>query len=395
MGKQARVLTIEDEPSIRKGIVAYLEDSGFLPLEAADGPAGLDLFEREHPDAVLCDLRLPGMDGLEVLSAITRSSPETPVVIVSGVSLLSYAVEALRRGAWDYVTKPIQDMAVLESALQRVLERADLIRQNRVYRERLEALNRELTATVHQLQEDEEAGRAMQSRLLPDARRAFGEYELRSRLYPSMYLSGDFVDYFVLPRGRVGFYMADVSGHGAASAFVTVMLKTLVGRYRQALARDGDQTILHPERTLARLNRDLRQEDLDKYLTIFYGVIDRHEHVMVCCSGGHFPYAILHDGLEARHLAIRGRPVGLFEEAEYQAHSVDLPERFVLLLASDGALELIAEDPARSKLETLRAMARYSTTALEDLAAELELESAWQPPDDVTLLTVARGWSHD
>ena len=88
----AKILTIEDEPPIRNSIVAYLEDSGFTMLEANDGPSGLEIFRHEHPDVVLCDLRLPGMDGLEVLSTITAESPETPVIIVSGVSLLNYAV---------------------------------------------------------------------------------------------------------------------------------------------------------------------------------------------------------------------------------------------------------------------------------------------------------------
>ena len=71
MPAAARILTIEDESPIRNGIVAYLEDSGFTMLEANDGAAGLEIFRREHPDVVLCDLRLPGMDGLDILSAIT------------------------------------------------------------------------------------------------------------------------------------------------------------------------------------------------------------------------------------------------------------------------------------------------------------------------------------
>ena len=119
MAAPAKILTIEDEPPIRDSIVAYLEDSGFTMLEANDGPTGLEVFRHEHPDVVLCDLRLPGMDGLEVLSTITSESPETPVIVVSGVSQLDYAVQALKHGAWDYVTKPIHDMAVLESAVRR------------------------------------------------------------------------------------------------------------------------------------------------------------------------------------------------------------------------------------------------------------------------------------
>ena len=280
MATPAKILTIEDEPPIRDGIVAYLEDSGFTMLEANDGPSGIEIFRHEHPDVVLCDLRLPGMDGLEVLSTITAESPETPVIVVSGVSLLDYAVQALKRGAWDYVTKPIHDMAVLERAVRRVIEHADLLRQNREYRENLEALNRELSQTLKQLQEDEEAGRSIQFQLLPEDNCRFGHYTFRRRLYPSMYLSGDFVDYFPIDDRHIGFYMADVSGHGAASAFVTVMLNTMVIQYRDALWQSGDDTILHPQQTLQRLNRNLCRQNLDKHLTLFYGVIDLEQHRM-------------------------------------------------------------------------------------------------------------------
>src|SRR5919106_860530 len=174
MNKPTRILTIEDEPIIRSGIVTYLEDSGFEMLEAGDGASGLETFRREHPEVVLCDLRMPGIDGLEVLSAITEESPDTPVIVVSGASELRYAVQSLKRGAWDYVTKPIPDMAVLETAVRRVLERAELIRQNREYRENLEALNRQLTRTVQQLEEDKEAGRNIQFQLLPRDKHVFG-----------------------------------------------------------------------------------------------------------------------------------------------------------------------------------------------------------------------------
>ena len=99
MSATARILTIEDQPAVRSGMAAYLEDSGFEMLQADNGNTGLELFRRESPDVVLCDLRLPGTDGLDVLSAIAGESPETPVIVVSGAHLLGDAVQALRRGA--------------------------------------------------------------------------------------------------------------------------------------------------------------------------------------------------------------------------------------------------------------------------------------------------------
>jgi serine phosphatase RsbU (regulator of sigma subunit) len=388
----AKVLTIEDEPLIRDAVVAYLQDSGFAMLDAGDGLAGLELFRSERPDVVLCDLRLPGMDGLEVLSAITAESPETPVIIVSGVSQLHYAVEALKRGAWDYVTKPIQDMGVLESAVRRGLERVDLLRQNREYREHLEALNQELSETLSRLQEDEEAGRNIQFQLLPEDNRRFGGYTFRRRLYPSMYLSGDFVDYFPIDDGHVGFYMADVSGHGAASAFVTVMLSTLMTQYRDALWQSDEDLILQPGRILGRLNQNICRQNLDKHITLFYGVVDLEQHTMVYSNAGQFPYPLLYDGHEMRSLECRGRPLGLFDDVEFKVRRCDLPGECVLLLVSDGILELMPPDALLKRYNTLISGMDGAVLTLDRFTVGIDvLAEDNHLPDDIAFLMISRG----
>lgn len=390
MATPARILTIEDEPAIREAVVAYLQDSGFSMLEAGDGATGLEIFRRERPDAVLCDLRLPGIDGLEVLSAIAAEAPETPVIVVSGVNQLDYAVQALKRGAWDYIIKPIHDMGVLESSLQRMLEHARLQRQNREYRESLETLNRELTRTLQQLQDDEEAGRRIQFQLLPEDNRIFGDYTFRRRLYPSMYLSGDFVDYFPIDTRHAGFYMADVSGHGAASAFVTVMLNTLVLKYRDAFRQSGDDTILHPQQALARLNRDLCRQNLDKHLTLFYGVINLEQHCMRYSNGGQFPYPLLYDGSELRVLECRGRPLGLFRDAAFGVQQCDLPHNSALLLVSDGILELMPEQAMRERYGEHLAGRPGAGLELDEMTVGLDVLADKHLPDDIAFLAISR-----
>ena len=395
MTENAKILTIEDESPIRNGIVAYLEDSGFTMLEANDGLSGLDLFRREDPDVVLCDLRLPGIDGLEVLATITAESPETPVIVVSGVSLLSYAVQALKRGAWDYVTKPIHDMAVLENAVRRVLKHAELVRQNREYRENLETLNRELTQTLRQLQDDEEAGRAIQFQLLPEDSKRFGHYRFRRRLYPSMYLSGDFIDYFPIDDQHIGFYMADISGHGAASAFVSIMLHTLIVQYRDTLWQTTDVTILHPQRVLKRLNRDICRQNLDKHLTILYGVIDSEKNTLVYSSGGQFPCPLLYDGDAVQVLDCRGLPVGLFDDAEFNTWQIDLPQAFDLVLVSDGILELMPPDKLQLRYSALLSRSKGKTLDLDEMTAGLEVLADKHLPDDIAVMVIDRNGRHE
>src|ERR1700741_3206314 len=101
MAEAATVLIVDDDPLVRATFVRILQLGGFQVREAADGRQGLDEFRRERPDAVLLDLRMPGMDGLDVLSVIVEEAPETPVLVVSGAGTMRDAVEALRRGAWD------------------------------------------------------------------------------------------------------------------------------------------------------------------------------------------------------------------------------------------------------------------------------------------------------
>ena len=116
-----KVLTVDDDEFVREILAAYLEDSGFEVLQAENGLLGLEVFRREKPDLVMLDLRMPEMDGLEVLGHITKESPDTPVILVSGMGTIGDAIKALKLGAWDYIAKPIHDMGVLAHAVNKAL----------------------------------------------------------------------------------------------------------------------------------------------------------------------------------------------------------------------------------------------------------------------------------
>ena len=143
-----RILTIDDHAILRESVSAYLEDQGFIALEAENGRVGLEIIRRERPDLVLLDLRMPEMGGLEVLKAISEDSAETPVIVISGTGVMTDVVEALRLGAWDYLIKPIDEMSILEHSVRQALERARLIRENRLRRELLEREVRKRTAAL-------------------------------------------------------------------------------------------------------------------------------------------------------------------------------------------------------------------------------------------------------
>ncbi len=146
----ASILLIDDEYELRSMLADFLEDEGHEVLQAGDGPEGLELFSQHQPDLVLLDLRMPGMDGLAVLDAIRGISPSAPVAVVSGAGRMDDVIEALRRGAWDYLNKPLQDMAILRHAVDRCLERARLLNEREAYQRKLEEVVENRTRELQQ-----------------------------------------------------------------------------------------------------------------------------------------------------------------------------------------------------------------------------------------------------
>jgi len=160
------LLTIDDDEHLRRSIRSYFEDSGIVVFEAGNGKAGLEMFRAHHPDIILVDLTMPVMDGIEFIGLLRDAAPEQPVIVVSGTSDLKYAVDAVHKGVWDFVTKPILNMAALEHTVRRCVERARLKRENEQYRLHLEQLvearTAELTHTRQQIVE--RLGRAAEYR---------------------------------------------------------------------------------------------------------------------------------------------------------------------------------------------------------------------------------------
>jgi len=120
------ILIIEDDNALRASMAMSLEDAGFAVHEASDAGAALRLFEQGRPDLVLLDLGIPGDDGMNVLRRLKAMRPSTPVIIVSGRTHISAAIEAFKAGAWDYIAKPIASMDVFINSLRNCLSQCRL-----------------------------------------------------------------------------------------------------------------------------------------------------------------------------------------------------------------------------------------------------------------------------
>lgn len=127
----ARILIIEDEAAIRRVLNKILteENKGYEVFEAEDGLAGMEIIKNEDFDLVLCDIKMPKMDGVEVLEAIKKIKPEIPIVMISGHGDLDTAVNTMRLGAFDYISKP-PDLNRLLNTVRIALDTQELVVEN-------------------------------------------------------------------------------------------------------------------------------------------------------------------------------------------------------------------------------------------------------------------------
>ncbi|WLD59383.1 SpoIIE family protein phosphatase [Salinispirillum sp. LH 10-3-1] len=290
--------------------------------------------------------------------------------------LITSVVSALR----SYIA--IKDLDVLNSNLEaQVAERT----------QELQAAHDKLQASLTELEEGERAGKRVQFKLLPPREQRFGEYCFSHKLKPSEFMSGDFLDYFVIDADRVAFYIADVSGHGVASAFVTVYLKRFMSTCLDTYLREGTGSIENPAEVLSALNAELLRENMTKYIALFYGVLDIRTHELTYSNAGAYPWPLLrYPSRPAEYLELKSTPAGMFDFATYQNHQMSLPDDFCLFLFSDGIMDLLDEPTNDAKLAYLSEQLCTPDATVDQIIEALDLPSRPAMPDDLTLLKLER-----
>lgn len=148
--KPATILVIDDETAIRDSFTDYLEDMDYNVLTAENGSIGLELIKNEKPQMVMVDLRMPELDGLELLKLSNDIAPDTPKIVISGANQVADVVQALRYGAWDYLEKPVKDLSILAHSVENALEKARLLQENKNYQEHREELIQERTQELEE-----------------------------------------------------------------------------------------------------------------------------------------------------------------------------------------------------------------------------------------------------
>jgi Response regulator containing CheY-like receiver, AAA-type ATPase, and DNA-binding domains len=385
-----QLLVIDDDILVRQSIVAYLEDSGYRVHDEPNGSGGMAWFRNHKPDLVLTDLRMPDLDGLTLLKMVKEVDPDIPVIVISGMGMVADVAEALRLGAADYLIKPLVDMEVLTHSINKALSVLDLQRENQRYRRELEKANRDLREYVRVLERDQQAGRQVQINLLPPTPARYSDITVAHKIVPSLYLSGDFIDYGLINNRYLSFYLTDISGHGASSAFVTVWLKQLVRRIirERRIFHQQDDFQIDAAEWMSTINQELMHSKFGCHLTCFVGILDTHTREMRYVLGGHLPLPVLVADGEARFLEGKGKPVGIFKDATWEVFQATLPEKFSLMVFSDGILEVLPPPDLIGKEQCLLDLLKNNTGDLDAIWSGLGLDKLKDMPDDIALLTL-------
>ena len=395
VGPPAGILVVDDTPANLQVLAGMLKDRGHKVRPAPSGKLALLAARRDPPDLILLDINMPEMNGYEVCEHLKADErlKGIPVIFISALTDQLDKVKAFAVGGVDYLTKPFQ-MEELHARVETHLK----LRRLQV---ELEDTNGRLAQANDRMSRDLKAAAKIQGAFLPrEAPRVSGA-EFAWIYRPCDELAGDGLNVIPLGDGKVGLYVLDVSGHGVASALLSVGLSRLLSPPTDPssiLTRDvgvpDRPGITPPAEVAARLNRLFPFDSAtEQYATMVYGVLDAATGEYRYVSAGHPGPVHLPRRSEPVILDGRGSPIGLAEDA-YEERTVRLGAGDRLYLYSDGVTEAMgAAGRQFGDARLLESIARARSEPLQDgvdtLMGRITLwQGAEKTQDDISILAV-------
>jgi len=379
-----KVLLVDHSTRLMDQIFDLLNESAIPDMRVSTSFVLAEAKEKlEEAQFALLIVRAPaGEQGL--CEELIRLHAPNPVLVLLDNPDSSEIFQMLRAGASDVfdVESVASDSKAFLAAIERLFSWSRVLEQNRFYREELEQ-------SLSELKADQQAAYHIQRNMMPAEEIDICGVKARHLIAPSLYLSGDFVDVVPVDEDRVVFYLADVSGHGASSALVTVLLKNMT----QGLVRDyrgaASDQLPSLNEVLQRINAELLETGVGKHLSMFLGAVDRSTGLLHYAVGGHHPMPLLSDSMGTRYLQGRGMPIGLFEQPIYDERVIELEWPFQITLFSDGILEVLPQKDMLSREEFVRAVVDNLRGAPpEKVKKSLMANFDGEAPDDIAIMTV-------
>ncbi len=391
MATNGKVLVLDDNAPRAKALAELVSAAGYSVQVITNlDNTSYSLAENSELDVILCELDLKGVSWGDARQTLSEMDIQVPSIMLSDKAEVERMMTALRLGASDFFVRPIEDPQALLKSIDRCVRQRQMRRELQQSRKRLEAANVELRGTVKMLEQDQQAGRQVQLRMLPASPLVLKDYVFSHTVIPSLYLSGDFTDYFTVGDDYVAFFMADVSGHGSSSAFATVLLKNLFARKRSNYLRLGDDSILSPVSMLKKANAELLDLGVGKFATMVVGLLDMRQNSLRYSVAGHLPQPVLVSGTGARYLRGEGTAVGITEDTQFEEHLIDLPGSFMLALFSDGILEILPPKNLIEKEKYFLEVFEQTAESPSDLVTHLGLDTVETAPDDIAALFLSK-----
>jgi serine phosphatase RsbU (regulator of sigma subunit) len=379
-GQKKTLLVVDDAPANIQVVQSILKDEYKIRV-ATSGEKALELVKSQpHPDLILLDVVMPGLDGYEVCEQL-KADPETrdiPVIFLTGLTDVDDETKGLQIGAVDYIRKPFTP-AIVKARVRTQL----LIRDAR------DQVNRQVQAVNQEL----EMARHIQLSILPGRPPSVPGLGVAARYLPMTTIAGDYYDYLPVDEQHLGILVADVSGHGAPSALITSMLKIVLAE-QSGHASD-------PARVLGGMNAALCGKFDRHFVTAAYIFLDLDKGVLRYGGAGHPPLSIwrAEDG-RSRAIEENGLLLAQFPEETYSFVELPLRPGDRLVLNTDGVSE--CPNPNGEEFGTVRLLAfldQNRELPVEEFAdAVIGAICQWsmQPQgenqhDDITLLAIDFG----
>jgi sigma-B regulation protein RsbU (phosphoserine phosphatase) len=382
--RKPRALVADDQADILEALQMLLKSDGYH-VEAVSSPtAVLDALRAREFDLLLMDLNYArdttsGREGLNLVSHVRAMDQTLPIVVMTAWGSVELAVETMQRGVGDFVTKPWENLRLLET-LRVQVERG---------RELRDALRQQEAEHAQQRRREQEyaEAREIQHALLPKEIPQFDGLEIAGTWLPARAVSGDYFNVLRLGAGAAALCIGDVAGKGMPAALLMSNLQAAVGAFATARISPGE--------LCGKLNRMICGHAPDgKFITFVYALVDVPRRQMACANAGHNPPLVVHgDGSVAR-LAAGGTPLGVSTEREFQQEEIELRAGDRLVLFTDGITE--AQDAREEEfgedrlVELVRENRARSAAELQRLILDAVTQfNAGDLQDDATLVVVA------
>ncbi len=383
MQRPYKILVVDDEPDLEPLVLQRMRrnirSGQYEFVFAQNGVEALKrLNQDEGIDMVLSDINMPQMDGLTLLEQIPEVDPNIRSVIVSAYGDMKNIRTAMNRGAFDFVTKPL-DFEDLRVTIERTLQHLTEWREALAVRDKLVALQNEL-----------DVASKMQQSILPTRFPGGDDYQLFANMEPARNVGGDFFDVVRLENSRIGLAIADVSDKGVPAALFMMSSRTLLKGAAIGSPEPGD--------VLREVNELLNEDnEAAMFVTVLYAVFNPANGELVYSNGGHNPPVIVHaDGSFTVLPLTGGIALGMLPDIEYGQKTITLSPGDTAILYTDGVTEAMNADDEEFGLERLcrifaDAPPKDAKEANSTIFKAVHDFAGYTPQsDDITCLTLRR-----